>query len=100
MDEHFELVGQVFEWNEEKARRNHKSHGVSFESAATVFMDSNSVQFPDDEHSDNEVRDVLIGYCSDGVMLRVSFTERPPNIRIFSARVADNHDETQYANGY
>lgn len=100
MDEPFELGGQGFEWNEEKARKNHKAHGVSFESAATVFLDSNSVQFPDDEHSDEELRDVLIGYCADGVMLRVSFTERPPNIRIFSARIANTYDETRYVNGY
>lgn len=100
MDQQFELVGQVFEWDQEKARRNYKSHGVSFESGATAFLDSNSVQFADDAHSVDELRDVLIGYCADGSLLRVSFTERPPNIRIFSVRIADNYDETQYANGY
>jgi uncharacterized DUF497 family protein len=29
----------MFEWDPEKARRNRKKHGVSFEEAATAFLD-------------------------------------------------------------
>jgi uncharacterized DUF497 family protein len=100
MYELFELSGQVFEWDRDKSQKNFKDHRVRFQTAATVFMDSSSVQFPDEEHSDDELREVLIGASLDGTMLRVSFTERPPNIRLFSARLADRYDENRYANGY
>ncbi len=97
MDEYFELCGQVFEWNRDKALKNRKDHqGISFESAATVFMDVNAVQFPDDKEFEEELREVLIGLSAEGTMLRVSFTERPPNIRIFSARHANKYDESRY----
>ena len=100
-DEIYEYLGQTFEWNRSKARRNLLDHkNVSFESAASVFMDPNSIQFPDDKEFDDELRDVLIGFSESGMMLRVSFTYRPPNLRIFSARVADKYDETRYENGY
>jgi uncharacterized DUF497 family protein len=100
MDEYFELSGQVFEWSVEKAQKNLTEHHVAFRSAATVFMDPSSVQFSDDEHSDEEVRSYLIGRDLNGSLLRVSFTEREPNIRIFSARSANDFDGKQHANGY
>jgi len=105
MDETFELPGLAFEWNADKARTNEGTHGklghgVSFEEAATAFMDSVSIEFPDDEHSEEEIRSYLLGRDVSGQLLRVSFTEREGRIRIFSARRADNYDERQYVTGY
>ena len=45
-----------FEWDHEKAKRNHKKHGVNFEEAATVFYDSLSATFDDPDHSVAEQR--------------------------------------------
>jgi uncharacterized DUF497 family protein len=39
MDRVFEHGGTSFRWDESKAAENQRSHGVSFEEAATVFDD-------------------------------------------------------------
>ena len=38
-------------WDSEKAAGNLRKHGVSFEEAATVFDDTLSQMFYDEEHS-------------------------------------------------
>ena len=40
-----------FEWDEEKAIRNLKKHGVPFEIAAKVFLDENRIEIYDETHS-------------------------------------------------
>jgi len=50
-----------FEWNGTKAAANLRKHGVSFDEAATVFADNLSYTFPDQEHSDDETRFLIIG---------------------------------------
>jgi uncharacterized DUF497 family protein len=66
MDDYFELCGQVFEWDRSKARKNKMEHGVAFTDGATAFMDSTAVQFSDEEHSEDELREFLIGRAVDG----------------------------------
>jgi hypothetical protein len=43
-----------FEWHGTKAAANMRKHGVSFDEAATVFADTLSHAFPDQDHSDDE----------------------------------------------
>ena len=50
-----------FEWDERKATVNRRKHGVSFEEARTVFFDENALLRPDEEHSEEEDRFVLLG---------------------------------------
>jgi type IV secretory pathway component VirB8 len=38
MDASYELSGQVFEWDEDKARKNLDEHRVTFRIAATVYL--------------------------------------------------------------
>lgn len=88
-----------FEWDDAKAAANVRKHGVSFPEAATAFADSLAAIFPDPDHSDDdEAREILVGFSDRGRLLVVSFTERPPNLRIISARAAKpnerrNHEE-------
>ena len=42
----------IYEWDPEKAERNVRDHGVSFEEAATVFLDPLAMTYPDPDHSD------------------------------------------------
>ena len=49
-----------FEWDERKAASNCRKHGVSFEEARTVFFDDNALLRPDEEHSDDKDRFVLL----------------------------------------
>lgn len=89
-----------FEWDDGKAAANERKHGASFPEAATAFADPLATLFPDPDHSDGEEREILVGYSERGRLLIVSFTERPPNLRIISARVATpaerrNHEENR-----
>ena len=50
-----------FEWDPNKAAKNNKKHGVSFNEAATVLGDPLSTTFPDPDHSIQESRFIIIG---------------------------------------
>lgn len=45
-----------FVWDEKKAEANLRKHGVSFDEAATVFLDPHALSGPDPDHSVGEVR--------------------------------------------
>ncbi len=77
-----------FEWDRDKARRNLRKHGVSFDEAVTVFYEPLSATFGDPDHSVGEQRFITIGYSSHGRLLVVSHTERRNATRIISARRA------------
>jgi uncharacterized DUF497 family protein len=86
-----------FTWDRQKADRNRREHeGVTFEEAATVFRDPLAYIFDDDEHSDEEHRELMIGYSRRNRLLIVSFTERADVIRIISARKADSDERKDY----
>ncbi|GBD98149.1 hypothetical protein BMS3Abin07_00157 [bacterium BMS3Abin07] len=51
----------LFEWDSEKAKRNIKLHGISFDETSTAFGDSLSLTIYDPLHLDKEDRFVLIG---------------------------------------
>ncbi len=81
-----------FEWDREKAKRNHRKHGVSFDEATTVFYDALSATFDDTDHSIGERRFITVGYSVRERLLAVSHTERGKSIRITSARPATRHE--------
>ena len=70
-----------FEWDPEKAKKNHKKHGVHFDEASTVFYDALSATFDDHDHSIGEHRLITVGFSSSGRLLVVSHTERGKIIR-------------------
>ena len=49
-----------FEWDNKKNLSNQKKHGVSFEEAATVFLDEEGILISDPDHSDYEEGFVLM----------------------------------------
>jgi uncharacterized DUF497 family protein len=90
-----------FEWDPSKARQNLRKHRVSFERAATVFLDTNQVSVLDEEHDADEERYITLGIDSTGIMLVVvhAFRQTSPsesNIRIISARKATRVEIKQY----
>jgi len=85
-----------FEWDEEKAAHNLEKHDVSFEEAATVFQDPNAPIFDDEEHSEEELREIIVGYSANGRVLLVVFTEREQAIRLISARKATRWERFDY----
>ncbi len=86
-----------FEWDESKALRNEKKHGISFTEAITVFGDPMELTIADPDHSTGEFRFLSIGQSNLGNLLMVSYTEREKNyIRIISARRASKHEQKHY----
>ena len=85
-----------FEWGPEKGASNLEKHGVGFDEAATVFFDPLAALFEDEAHSDAERRELIIGSSHAGRLLIVSFTERPPRVRLISARQATPRERRDY----
>ena len=91
------ILDRVFEWDDEKNKLNKKKHGISFETAIWVFFDSHYVEYPDEIHSDDELRYKAIGIVND--LLMVVCTDRDDATRIISARKA-NIKERRIYNDY
>ncbi|MFQ5341125.1 MAG: BrnT family toxin [Anaerolineae bacterium] len=85
-----------FEWDINKATANIAKHGVSFEEAATVFRDPLASIFDDEDHSHEELREIIIGHSDGHRLLLVWFTERDDAIRIVSARKATRRERRDY----
>jgi uncharacterized protein len=85
-----------FEWDPEKDAANVKRRGISFTEAASVLEDPLSTTFPDEAHSEDEVRFVTIGVTRGGRVLVVAHTERDDTIRIISARRATRREREFY----
>jgi uncharacterized DUF497 family protein len=90
-----------FEWDPAKARQNARKHRVTFERAATVFLDQDALSLFDEEHSHEEDRWVTIGLDRTGTLLVVCHTywgetQTSARIRIISARKATRNEAKQY----
>lgn len=87
----------LFEWDDGKAARNTREHGVSFEEAKTVFDDEHALLIDDPDHSAEEERYVLLGLSLRGNILIVCHCYRPGEaIRLFSARKANPSERRRY----
>ncbi len=85
-------------WDEKKSAGNCRKHGVSFEEASSVFLDSFARVFFDPDHSDTEDRFLILGLS---IRLRVlvvchCYREAETLVRIISARRADTQEEHDY----
>ena len=87
-----------FEWDNEKAGKNIKKHGVSFEEAATIFNDPRIATISDPDHSETEERFVSLGMSFIQRLLSVIHTERSERIRLISARKATKTERKTYEN--
>ena len=86
----------TFEWDPKKAAGNFRKHGVTFEEAASVFVDPIARTFSDPDHSTSEHREVTIGHSTSGRILFVAHTERMGRHRIISARRVTPRERKQY----
>jgi uncharacterized DUF497 family protein len=85
-----------FEWDPAKAEQNARKHGVGFEDAATAFGDPLSITIDDPDHSEDELRFLLLGTAHSGRLLVVAHTDRGETVRIISARLANRHERRTY----
>ena len=85
-----------FNWDANKAIRNLRKHGVTFEEAATIFDDPMFITLIDDEHSVDEERYITIGVSRQHRLMIVAHTDRGGKIRIISAREATKKEKQFY----
>ncbi|RJX25217.1 MAG: BrnT family toxin [Desulfurivibrio sp.] len=89
-----------FEWDPDKAKINKEKHGVSFEEAATVFLDPHARTIFDPDHSEIENRWITLGISQNGKLLVTCHTFNNENgtaiIRIISSRKAAKTEKKQY----
>ena len=91
----YELQGQIFIWDKNKAESNKAKHGISFEEAASVFLIDGAEEFEDEEHSEDEERLIVIGLSLELRVLTVihCWRENDTIIRIISARKATSLEQ-------
>ena len=87
----------LFEWDDEKDRKNAEVHGIDFETAARVFCDPDRIEWYDNIHSIEEDRYIMIGTInSNACIVTIVYTERDEAIRIISARYATEKERKAY----
>ena len=101
------LLHENFEWDEDKAQKNLKKHGVSFDDAALVLSDEDGEIFHieeyDPQHSTGEDRYVTTASHPDdrSIVLVIAWTDRSTQhakvTRIISARAAKPIERKRYA---
>lgn len=94
-------VRYQFEWDLEKAKINKFKHKISFDAAATVFLDPNALSIFDKEHSADEERWITMGINATGMLVVVChvFIEENRNsfiVRLYSARKATKNEMKYY----
>ena len=89
----------IYEWDPKKARTNLRIHRVAFEEAATVFLDPFAVTYPDPDHSNEEDREITIGYSAKQRLLFVSHCRRGHRQRIIGARRTTRQERRQHEEG-
>jgi len=92
-----------FEWDAQKAARNYRKHGVTFEEAASVFKDDFAISKPE-RIENGEERWQTIGLSKNALLLTIAHTQRfemddTEVVRIISARRLDKKERESYENG-
>lgn len=90
-----------FEWDPAKAQLNRREHGITFDDAATVFLDALALTVYDPLSSQHQERWFTLGYDAGGKLLAVAHTykELEPGrfrVRIISARRATRCERRSY----
>jgi uncharacterized DUF497 family protein len=90
----------MFDWDPRKARTNQAKHGVSFEEAATAFLDPDGLDGEDVHHSTSEARRLRLARSSLGRVMMIAYTIRRQDneeiTRIISARRASQKERKKY----
>ena len=92
------MGGLKFTWDENKNRANRRKHGVAFEEAQTAFFDEHAKMYFDPDHSEDEVRFILLGVSFRLRVLVLCHCYRESNtvVRIISPRKADKLEQADY----
>ena len=87
----------IYEWDPAKAADSKRKHGVSFDEAATVFLDPLAETFDDPDHSAHERRFITIGESTRRRLLFIAHADRGVDrVRIISVRLATRGENNAY----
>ena len=84
----------MYEWDEEKNRKNQSKRGLSFEDAEEVFAGP-CVTFEDTRQDYGEKRMVTFGLL-DGRLVVIAHTSRGESTRIISMRKGNDREKKTY----
>jgi uncharacterized DUF497 family protein len=88
-----------FEWDPKKAASNLAKHKILFAQAIRAFDDPFALIAPDEEHSQEEEREWILGEADPGVLV-IIFTRREADdhqvLRLVSARKANKKEKALY----
>jgi uncharacterized DUF497 family protein len=87
--------GLLFEWDKDKAARNLKKHGVSFETACEVFFDP-LVLLRDAGDEDTGALAAIGETSNERLLLVVHVLKEEERIRVISARPVNAHERREY----
>jgi uncharacterized DUF497 family protein len=95
------IMKTIFEWDEAKAERNFRKHGVSFKSAVLVFEDDFAIMTLDRiVHGEQRWQTIGMSCDSDGcLLLLIAHTVQHEDVeivRIISARRATRQERRLY----
>jgi uncharacterized DUF497 family protein len=97
---HFRLGLLSFAWDPAKAEANIRTHDVTFEEAATSWLDARAIERFDEQHSNAEDRWLRIGSSLRGALLVAWSSERSVGeqtvIRILGARRTNRRESDLY----
>jgi uncharacterized DUF497 family protein len=65
-----------FEWDPDKSISNHAQHDITFERAATVFLNAKAISDFEIEHSGEEDHWITLGLDRNGILLVVHHSFR------------------------
>jgi uncharacterized protein len=90
----------MLDWDPRKAKVNRLKHGVSFEEAATAFLNPRGLDGEDLEHLESEARRLRLAKSTLGRVLIIAYTIRRRSneeiTRIISARRASQKERKKY----
>src|SRR2546421_43 len=87
-----------FGWHLAKAATNLRKHGISFEEAATVFLDPDAWTFFDSDHSETDDSFITTGFSNRQRILFLAHADvDDQTMRIISARKATPREREEYA---
>lgn len=89
----------MFEWDDEKNRRNLAKHGIGFEEACLIFEGS-TMSWVDRRTDYGETRTISLGSIRELVAVVVVHTNRNGKTRIISARLANRRERRLYDEHY
>lgn len=86
----------LFDWDDGNINKNWEKHKIHYKDIEEVFFNRPLLFFPDEKHSQQELRITAYGITNNIRQLTVVFTQRGSKIRVISARNQNRKERNIY----